>query len=151
MSSEDATSGTQTSEQTATVPTSTSTPTERQERRDERTRQRLTEVTSERDTLRARYDAMVAAEVSRLLATTLTDPPGAMRAAGVEPSEFVTDDGVVDADDVTAFAAEFVKAHPGFRRPTFATGNEQHRVKDSELANIRRGESWAEVLGRRAG
>jgi hypothetical protein len=147
----DATSATQTGEQTAPVPETTPKAEQRQAKRDEQVRTRLKAVEGELSSLREQYDGMVQGEVHRLLAGVVSDPAMVLKASETTPASFIDETtGIVNAQAVLDFADTFVKDHPLFRAgPPPISGAHQHPVRAEEIAHGRKSSSWGEELSQR--
>lgn len=121
---------------------------DRQERRDDRRRAVLREVEAERDALKGRLDAMVAAEVERQLGALVVDTESALKLGDKQPGDFVNQEtGVVDAELVATFAREVTSRVPALRAglPTL-TGDNQRRLTKDTVLKPSGGAGWGDLL-----
>lgn len=72
-----------------------------------------------------RVAQMQTAELERLAGEVLSSPGDLLALAGKDLSDFVTDDGVLDADYVREVAAELLAGRPGLKRQQRATDPSQ--------------------------
>ena len=83
-------------------------------------RRRLRDTEAERDTLAGRVETLQRAEAERLAADVLADPAD-LWLTGTD-LETVLTDGMIDADKVTARAAEITGTRPGLAVPPIDLG-----------------------------
>ena len=106
-------------------------------------RRRLREVEAERDQLAARVEHLQHAEVTRLAGEHLQDPTDLWRGDDADLAGFLTDDGTVDPDRVTAAAHQVLAAHPHWRKDAYTLTADNDQGQRGEP--VRRVD-WAAIL-----